>query len=329
MYRFITMRLRTGKKCLVSGRQEGTVLLLVMLILALISVLILSYAQQWRTELRLTSNFAQVQRARRLSEAGIFYALGKLIAAKTSEMVTSQTGEGFSPDLWQADQRPHLLELPDGKVEIRIADEGGKINLNSAPEEMLLRLFRSLELPEHQVRTMVDSLQDWRSPGNQSRPYGARSSYYLGLNPPYVAKSGSFETVEELAWVRGFEASPLLPKLSRWLTVRSTGMGLNLNTAPLEVLRAVGIPDNIARTIIVTRQGTPLRDFQEFSRLLPTPLLGQQQTFGFRTSPYFTITATGLAINSRARQTTRAIVRVDPSREEPWTIYSWFEGFPG
>jgi hypothetical protein len=72
-----------------------------------------------------------------------------------------------------------------------------------------------------------------------------------------------------------------------------------------------------------------LRNFQELAHLLPNPLLGQQQNFSFKTSPFFTITATGLAKNTRARQTIRAIVRVDPNREEPWTIYSWFEGFPG
>ncbi len=307
-------------------------LLLVMLIMALISVLILSWAQEWRTELKLAGSFVQVQKCRHLAEAGIFYALGKLAGLKAAEQTAGQanTLQGELPDnLWQADQRPHLLELPDGRVEIRIADEAGKINLNSAPEEMLLRLFRAFKLTEPQVRTMVDSLQDWRSAQPQSRPYGAKSNYYLGLTPPYVAKDGPFESVEELAWVHGFEGSPLLPRLGRWLTVQAGGTGINLNTAPLEVIEATGIAADIAQRIIITRESVPLSNFQEFARLLPSSLLSQQQNFVFRTSPFFTITATGLVKNSRARQTIRAIVRVDPSREEPWTIYSWFEGFPG
>ena len=120
-------------------------LLLVILILTLISVLVLSWAQEWRTELKLASNFGEAHKCQRLAEAGIYYALGKLMTAKTAESsglqaVAPQTQEA-SGDLWQGDQRPHVLELPDGMVEVRIADEGGKINLNSGPGGAAAQLF--------------------------------------------------------------------------------------------------------------------------------------------------------------------------------------------
>jgi general secretion pathway protein K len=327
------MGLRSNNYTAAASGQEGTVLLLVMLILTLISVMILSWAQQWRTELKLASNFVQIQKARRLAEAGIYYALGKLVSVKTSEMMIGQPtifkDVAAPTDLWAADESPHTLELPGGQVEIRIADEGGKINLNTAPEAMLRTLLGELKLTELQVRTMVDSILDWRSPDSQVRPYGAKSPYYLGLKPPYMAKNGPFETVEELAWVRGFEASPLVPRLSRWLTVQKTGMGININTAPLEVLQAIGIPADMSRLIIMQRRQAPFRNFQDLMNLFPTSQLTQQTTLSIRTSPFFTITATGMVANSKARQTIRALVRVDANRDEPWTIYSWFEGFPG
>jgi len=70
----------------VTAREEGTVLLLVILILTLISVLVLSWAQEWRTELKLASNFGEAHKCQRLAEAGIYYALGKLVTAKTAEL---------------------------------------------------------------------------------------------------------------------------------------------------------------------------------------------------------------------------------------------------
>jgi general secretion pathway protein K len=326
------MRPQLGNPKALTGREEGAVLLLVILILTLISVLVLSWAREWRTELKLAGNFGQVQKCRSLAEAGIFYALGKLVSTKTAELAAREPNAPYSEvapdDLWQGDGRLHLLELPDGKVEIRIADEGGKINLNRAPEGMLRSLFTVLELTELQIRTMVDSIQDWRSRGNQPRAYGAKSDYYLGLNPPYVAKNGPFETVEELAWVHGFEASPLVPRLGQWLTVQATGQGVNLNSAPLEVLLAMGIPADVAQMIMVTRQKAPFRNSQEIARLISSPLLSQQR-LSFKTSPFFTITATGMGKQTRGHQTIRAIVRIDVKREEPWTIYSWFDGFPG
>ena len=197
-----------------TAREEGAVLLLVLLILTLISVLVLSWAQEWRTELKLASNFGESHKSHRLAEAGIYYALGKLVIAKAAEAdrlrsVGPRTQE-VPGELWQGDQRPHVLELADGMAEVRIADEGGKINLNFAPEELLSKFFAGLGLAEPQIRTMVDSIQDWRTKDASPRPYGAKSAYYLSLDPPYVAKNGNFETVEELAWVRGFEATPLI-----------------------------------------------------------------------------------------------------------------------
>jgi len=317
----------------VTAREEGSVLLLVILILTLISVLVLSWAQEWRTELKLASNFGEAHKCQRLAEAGIYYALGKLVTAKTAEMSgmnpVAPQAQRDSGALWQGDQQPHVLELPDGTAEVRIGDEGGKINLNLATEPLLLNFFTVLGLPEPQVRTMVDSIQDWRMQGNNPRLYGAKSAYYLSLDPPYVAKNSKFETVEELAWVRGFEASPLIPQLSRWLTVHSAEGGINLNTAPLEVLLAMGFARDTALNIIATRQAMPVRNFQEIAQAGANLMLGQGTQMSFRSSPFFTITSTGMVKKNSSRQTIRATVRIDPNQRVPWMIISWYSGLPG
>jgi general secretion pathway protein K len=314
-------------------REEGAVLLLVLLILTLISVLVLSWAQEWRTELKLASNFGEAHRSHRLAEAGIYYALGKLVIAKAAEADRLKTigpqTQAAPGELWQGDQRPHVLELPDGMVEVRIADEGGKINLNKAPEGLLRNFFTGLGLPEPQVRIMVDSLQDWRAKGSYARLYGAKSAYYLSLDPPYVAKNDKFETVEELAWVRGFEASPLIPRLSQCLTVQDIQAGINLNTAPLEVLLAMGFPRDAAQNIVATRQTIPVQNFQEITQASANPLLGQGAQISFQSSPFFTITATGMVKKNRGRRTIKAIVRLEPTQRVPWVILSWYDGFPG
>ncbi|HZE21501.1 MAG TPA: hypothetical protein VE082_05560, partial [Desulfobaccales bacterium] len=291
------------------------------------------WAQEWRTELKLASNFGESQKCQRLAEAGIYYALGKLATAKIAEMKGLQANAPQSVaayvDLWEGDQHPHKLQLPDGLVEIRIADEGGKINLNLASEDLLRNLLASLGLTELQIRTMVDSILDWRTSGNYPRPYGAKSSYYLSLDPPYVAKDGRFETVEELAWVHGFEASPLIPLLSNWLTVQPTGQRINLNTAPLQVLLAVGFPPDVAQTVIATRQAVPLRNIQEVPLPSTNPMLTQTQQFSFRSSPFFTITSTGMIKKNEGPYTVKAIVRLEVNQKVPWKILSWYDGYPG
>ena len=327
----MTQRLPNSK--VLTVKEEGTVLLLVILILTLISVLILSWAQEWRTELKLAGNFGEAHKCQRLAEAGIYYALGKMMTAQAGEStglrgIGTQTREA-SGDLWLGDQRPHVLELPEGKVEVRIADEGGKININKAPEALLKSFFTALGLPEPQVRTMVDSLQDWRTMGSYARLYGAKSPYYLSLDPPYVAKNGKFETVEELAWVRGFEASPLIPRLNRCLTVQNTSAGINLNTAPLEVLLALGFPRDAAENIMVSRQAMPLNNFQGVAQGIANPVLAQGAQLSFQSSPFFTITSTGVVKTNSGRRTIKAIIRLDATQVAPWKMLSWYDGFPG
>jgi type II secretory pathway component PulK len=324
---------RRGREAQAATDQGGAVLLMVILVLALISVLILSWGQEWRTELRLAANFREAHQCRRLAEAGVYYALGKVMSAKIEEI--SQRNLGTAQDVptpppeWQGDQKPHLVEFPGGWAEIRVADEGGKIDLNQAPEDILTNLFRALKVPPATVRIMVDSIQDWRSRGTIPRPYGAKSDYYLHLEPPYVVKNSNFETVEELAWVRGFENSPLSPRLGDWLTVQPTAMKVNINTALLPVLQALGLDSEICQTIIATRQTRLFSSLVGISQLSQDPRLVLDQTLTFQSSPFFTIKSTGMVSKDKGLHTIKAVGRLDYASPSPWTIISWIDNFPG
>ncbi|MCK9375840.1 MAG: general secretion pathway protein GspK [Syntrophobacterales bacterium] len=316
-----------------AASEEGVVLLLVLLVLALISVLVLSWSQEWRTELKLAANFRQARQSRRLAEAGLYYGLGKLVAAKAGEtmaMLPASASGGLDPKKagWPPDGNPHVIQLPEGSAEVRLADEGGKINLNRAPEVTLRRLFAVLGFSELKIRTMVESIQDWRTKGDQALPYGAKSAYYLSLDPPYVAKNGLFETVEELSWVRGFEGVPSIYRLGEWLTVQQTGKAVNINTAPRDVLMTLGIPPEAANLIITARQNAPITNLQaiaQWSVNLPDQMTG----LGFNMSPFFTIKSTGMVKNGTGRHTIKAIVRINVTAPQPWEILSWADDFPG
>ncbi len=314
--------------------EQGVVLLLVLLILTLISVLVLSWAQEWRTELLLAANFREATQCHRLAEGGVYYTLGKIMETKILETgfntpsVSAEAAANLGA-AWRGRQESHQIKFPGGTVQVRVEDEAGKLNINQASEATLTALFTVLEFPPEQVRIMVDSILDWRSKGDQARPYGAKSNYYLGLDPPYVARNGPLEAVEELAWVRGFENSPILSRLSEWLTVQDVGQGVNINTASLPVLLTMGIPPEVAQNIIMTRQLQPFRNFQDIAPLGMAAQPGQSQQMTFTTSRFFTIKSTGMVNIKRGRQTIKAIVRVDPSTQSSWQILSWVDEFPG
>jgi hypothetical protein len=50
---------------------------------------------------------------------------------------------------------------------------------------------------------VADAILDWLDPDDEPRELGAEVDYYSGLTPPYGAKNGPVDTVEELLLVRG------------------------------------------------------------------------------------------------------------------------------
>ena len=305
------------------------VLILIIWILALISAVIFGWAQEWRSEIRLAANFRGKQISRNLAEAGIHYALFKLEEARQFRRGRGQEPEDSARLLWQGDQELHVLELPGGQVEIRVDDEAGKINLNRAQEQILTQLFAALGYKGNDLEVIVASIQDWRDNDMLTRLHGAEGDYYRTLEPPYIPQNGPFATVEELAWVRGLGQSPLLPQLSRWLTVQKTSY-INVNTAPVPVLEALGMSKDQAWTVIEARNTALLRQRRDL------PILSQDQSsrgfrqrLGFRSSPFYTIVAKGTSQNPRAQHVIKAIVRIMHRKSSSWEMLYWADDYPG
>lgn len=313
-------------------RERGIVLLMVLLLLALVSVMVLGFAQEWRLELLIARNQLSSRQAALLAEGGVYYAVGKLVEAQQAERRAPQAALGEAPgEVWRGDGTTRELALPGGRVLVRVTDESGKINLNQAPEPLLLRLLEIVGVEGPKAQALVDALIDWRDPDNDPRPLGAESDYYARLSPPYPAKNGPLDVVEELFWIKGFDAGQLLG-LRDLVTVQKVGRGVNLNAAPLEVLRALGFTAEQALTIVQARQAAPLRSRRELDQLfvglttlrLPVPLT-------FRSSQIFEIVSTGVIDYPRggAQHTIRAIVRVNVTRPRPWEFLLWSDDYLG
>lgn len=77
-----------------------------------------------------------------------------------------------------------------------LADEAGKLNLNTATPEMLQALPRM-------TAEFAAAIKDWRDTDSDVTSNGAEEDAYSRLNPPYKCKNANFETVEELRLVYG------------------------------------------------------------------------------------------------------------------------------
>jgi general secretion pathway protein K len=155
-----------------------------------------------------------------------------------------------------------------------VSDAGARLDINSAPREMLRTLF--------QDDSLTDALLDWRDPDDVPRESGAEGAWYRdqGRRAP---RNGPLADVGELAFVRGFDAARVA-SLMPLLTIRG-GVQVDLNAAPPAVLAALPGMSPEAVALIARRQATgqPIRSADELlSLLLPSArqaLLARFQDF--------------------------------------------------
>jgi len=84
-------------------------------------------------------------------------------------------------------------------------DESSKLNLNVLPfwdEQVDVRSEVLLALPGMTEDT-ADAILDWLDEDDESRDFGAESSYYRSQSPPYEAKNGPLDSLDELLLIRG------------------------------------------------------------------------------------------------------------------------------
>jgi len=231
-----------------------------------------------------------------------------------------------------------------GVYRVDLQDESGKINLNAVSTEQLHALADAAGIPKEDADVIADSIMDWRDGDKLFRVNGAEDDYYQTMNPPYKAKNGMFDTVEELLLVKGitpayFYGYPertvdgsVIYKygLSRYFTVYSNRNQINVNYAPLPVLLSVpGMPAEAAKLIYERRLVKPFKNMSEISREVPLNL-GTQTMPMLTTDPanIFTLTASAHAEGSKAKRVIRTVISLQRGGAAPYQTLYWNENVP-
>lgn len=238
-------------------------------------------------------NRESAKRARLMAMSGIQYAFATLQgqSATAANQNDAWATAGASAYTSPADT---VYQVADGYFRVQVVDACSLVNINTAPSAQLMNLPL--------LQEQVDSLTDWRSPGETASPDGAKDSFYNSLPQPYNAKLGPLDTVDELMQVQYFtrdiiwdvntnvtnttlqtqsngqqpvlaslitvDATAPLPATTGRINVATTGG----NTQQLaQQLQAAGLPIALA-TQIVQR-----RPFTTYGALLRLPGVTNQQ----------------------------------------------------
>ncbi len=321
--------------------ESGVILIALLWILMALSVIALSFSKESFVEVAAARNAQSLESAYFVARAGIAATIYQLLQRRFTPSVR-QIELQESPD--QLDLGNVTGKFGGGIFHVDIQDETAKVNLNMASEEQLRNLLEVSGIDKHDADIIADSILDWRDTDKLHRMNGAEDDYYQTLNPPYNAKNGRMDTVEELLLVRGVtpeyfygypERAPdgsvtYRYGLSRYFTVYSSANRINVNFAPLPVLLSVPkMPPEAARMIYERRRIRPFKDLAEITRELPVNLeAGTLGALITQQTGTYTLTASAHGEHSKARRVIRTVITLDPRETKQYRTLYWNENVP-
>ncbi|MCW5732013.1 MAG: general secretion pathway protein GspK [Alphaproteobacteria bacterium] len=220
------------------GRTErGVALIAALWVLALLSALLVGFAGTTRTETVLARNLLDLAHARHLADGAIQMTALRLI------------GTGAASRL-RVDGVPFETNVDGFPVRVQVFDEGGRIDLNAAPEELLASLFIAVGAPAGEARALARNITDWRE---EAEDGGRLARLYAAAGHPGAPRARPFAHVGELAHILGMRAE-WLERARPLVTVLNGQDGVDPASAPVEVLAALpGLDPRTARSIVERR----------------------------------------------------------------------------
>ena len=242
---------------------RGVILLSVLWVVLILSVISLSLAAAVRTEVSSAQDGFDSERA-------FLMARG---AAEVMFRDLTTFGDLFDGSLVEEVGGVFVFPFDTGEVRVHLETGRARIDVNRAPDVLLASMFDSLGIERDFRNRMVDSILDWRDADDIPHLYGAEVGDYESRDGRVLPPNGSFESVDELLFVKGMTPELFygrlgidpssgryfrVPGVRELVTVHSDSAALNPNEASAEVLHALpGIDARLASDIVAAREEEP------------------------------------------------------------------------
>ncbi|WP_411849853.1 general secretion pathway protein GspK [Stenotrophomonas sp. LGBM10] len=209
-------------------RTRGAALVLVLWLIALLTAVVGAYALTARVEHLQQRVIGDDAIGQEHARAGLEYALHRLQASATQPA-------------WVPDGRRYRWQFDERRIDLRIVDENGKINLNLADAALLSGFLRALGEPPPRAQQLAGAILDWRDADNLKQPGGgAETADYQAAGLPYGARNARFDSLGELQRVLGMDAD-LYARMEPMLTLYSRQSRPDPRFAAGPVLSALGL----------------------------------------------------------------------------------------
>ncbi len=247
--------------------------------LGLLSLFAVNIAVNVRQKILLASRLEQRSNVRLIARSGIKRAISVLL----NDLRENEFRYGIGSKQVRHDDKSkfHDVKVGPGSFDVSyqfedksisfsqtqygLVDEDGKLNLNTAePEELLKLIYLAVNQNPEVAQTLSQAIYDWRMPGTSQLTGFYSDDYYHKLKFPYLPKDGPFEVLEELMLVQGI-TQEVFDKMRPYVTIYGDGK-VNVNTAPREALVAIGLSGALVDKILFVRRGPDGHDstFDDF-----------------------------------------------------------------
>jgi type II secretory pathway component PulK len=194
------LRLRLG-----AGKKHGSILIIVLWVTFGLCSIALYFAHSMSMEFKAADNEVAGVEADQAIEGAAVYVSNLLVTLQVSNNMPSTVN--FRADavkvgnatFWLIGRDTNdLTASAQGDHPVwGLVDEASKVNLNNASAAMLLNM-------PQMTTELSAAMYDWQTISNAPPSTGgAKSETYSGFNPPYLCKSGPYETVDELRMIDG------------------------------------------------------------------------------------------------------------------------------
>ena len=352
-----------------SRRERGVALLLVLWVFLTLGVLALDFSQYMRDDAMASVNMADETRGYYVALAGLNRALYEASRERQENPGGATpppiTGEDDDVDVdgdGEADGNPfpldgtwHEGEFDGAKFEVRLIGEDGRLPLNFelTPDNITLftELLRAVvtnivrggnetegvdRREDEAIRTIVDSVIDWRDCDSETQVNGAEDDYYLGQRRPHRAKNGYFDSVEELLQIRGvtpelFFGGEGRPGLRDVFSIYPKGQELEINARQNtpEVLSALfPVVDGLdVDELVQSRQDDPQALLLWLQQNIDTIVPGLSARVREKASEVVRVEARGDLTQKRNQAAVGAVVQLGEGFEGP-NILAWIDRSP-
>ena len=142
------------------------------------------------------------------------------------------------------------IEVDSMPVTVEVHDLGEKLNINRMTEVQLQTFFSFLLKDFSKSTQLSQTIMDWRDADSIRRPSGAERDDYIKAEMLSLPTNAPFREIEELQDVMGMTPE-IYAEVSPYLTTHGTTNQVNLNSAPVPVLRALPGMTDVTLSLIL------------------------------------------------------------------------------